>query len=154
MATAEQLFEQCKKKWPNLAKHITLGDMVTIELDRSQLLHVCQECRDLPEFAFEQCIDVIGVDYSDYGISYWRTNDTTASGFSRAGMADEGEQIIPWNKPRFGVVYHLLSVSKNHRLRLKIYLKEDDLIAPSLMPLWPSVNWHEREAYDLFCILF
>jgi len=154
MTRSETLFEACKEQWPNLAEYMTLNDMVTMEVGRDQLVHICHELRDLPAFAFEQCMDVVGVDYSDYGVSYWRTHDTTGSGFSRGVMAEEGEQIIPWNKPRFGVVYHLLSVSKNHRIRLKVYLHEDDLIVPSVMPLWPAANWHEREVYDLFGIVF
>ena len=62
-------------------------------------------------------------------------------------------RIIPWDKPRFGVVYHLLSVAKNHRMRLKVYLGGEPML-PSVMNVWASANWFEREAFDLFGIVF
>src|SRR3990167_3421935 len=97
-------------------------DCLTLELTPEKLLSVCKTLRD--EFHFEQLIDVCGVDYQDYGITHWHTEESTHTGFSR-GVDVEGERRIPWDKPRFASVYHLLSVSKNQRVRLKVYVDEE-----------------------------
>lgn len=130
-------------------------DMVTVELLSSNLLDVCTTLRDEASFKFEILIDVCGVDYLDYGISHWRTEETTTSGFSR-GVVETAPQeaMIPWNKPRFAVVYHLLSVSNNQRVRLKVYLEGEPPLIPSVVKIWSSANWYEREAFDLFGIVF
>lgn len=127
-------------------------DMVTIELQSEQLISVCKTLRDHPDFRFDTLIDVCGVDYADYGITHWRTEETTASGFSR-GVDAAGERVIAWDKPRFASVYHLLSVEKNQRVRLKVYLQEEPVI-PSVIDIWPVANWFERESYDLFGIVY
>src|SRR3990167_10820716 len=93
-------------------------DCLTLELTPEKLLSVCKTLRD--EFHIEQLIDVCGVDYQDYGISHWRTNETTNNGFSR-GVSDIGERVIAFHHPRFASVYHLLSISKNQRVRIKVY---------------------------------
>lgn len=125
-------------------------DCVTIELLPENLLSVCKTLRDDPQFKFEQLMDVCGVDYIDYGLTYWRTEEATHAGFSR-GVDMKGERKIIWDKPRFASVYHLLSVSKNQRVRLKVYLQERPLV-PSVIDIWKSADWFEREAYDLFGI--
>lgn len=131
-------------------------DMVTLELSAAHLIGVCQVlCRD-EVFSFEMLIDICGVDYLEYGVSDWRTESTTATGFSRAvaATADEKVRVLPWDKPRFAVVYHLLSLKHNRRLRLKVFLAENALVVPSVMEVWEAANWFEREAYDLFGIVF
>jgi NADH-quinone oxidoreductase subunit C len=125
-------------------------DCVTIELLPENLLSVCKTLRDDPQFKFEQLIDVCGVDYKDYGLTHWRTEESTHTGFSR-GFDAEGERKIIWDKPRFASVYHLLSVSKNQRIRLKVYLQERPIV-PSVIDIWKAADWFEREAYDLFGI--
>lgn len=127
-------------------------DMVTVELSPEKLLTVCTLLRDHVDFQFDTLIDICGVDYSDYGVSYWRTEETTGSGFSR-GASESGKQVISWDKPRFGSIYHLLSVAKNHRIRLKVFLEEEPII-PSVIDVWASANWFERESYDLFGIVY
>lgn len=129
-------------------------DMVTITLDRSNLLEIAEALRTESPFCFEQLMDVCGVDYSTYGLSEWRTREATASGFSRAQATDQPHRVYVWNKPRFAVVYHLLSVSLNQRLRMKVYLEEVDLSVPSVLSIWPACDWFEREAFDLFGIQF
>ena len=131
-------------------------DMVTVELPSAQLLDVCTTLRDQASFKYEMLLDVCGVDYLDYGISHWRTEEVTTSGFSRG--VNEGdraqERVIAWEKPRFAVVYHLLSLSNNHRLRLKTFVDGDPPLVPSVITVWAAANWYEREAFDLYGIVF
>ena len=93
------------------------------------------------------------VDYLHYGEYDWETETATDKGFSRAVESQESRAFI-LDKPRFAVVYHLLSISKNHRLRLKVFLDEAHLTVPSAHDVWKGANWFEREAYDLFGVLF
>ncbi len=106
-----------------------LGE-VTIEVKAADYLAACQTLRDAPNLRFEQLIDLCGVDYADYGDGAW-----------------QGQ--------RFAVVCHLLSVSLNHRLRLRVFAGDDDFpVLPTLVSLWPAANWFEREAFDLYGIMF
>lgn len=117
-----------------------LGERIkTLVLDRGELtlvvkaadyLAVATLLRDAPELKFEQLIDVCGLDYATY-------------------------KDMPWDGPRFCVVSHLLSISHNWRLRLKVFCPDDDLPSvASLNDIWSSANWFEREAFDLYGILF
>lgn len=126
------------------------GDCSIFEVQPNKLLLVCKTLRD--SFQFEELIDVCGVDYQDYGKSYWRTHETTASGFSR-GVEIKGEQVVKWNKPRFASVYQLLSLEHNQRIRIKVFLDET-MTLPSVIDVWKSADWFEREAYDLFGIVY
>ncbi|WP_304985437.1 NADH-quinone oxidoreductase subunit C [Coxiella-like endosymbiont] len=129
-------------------------DIVTIELLPTSLLEVCAALRDETPFHFELLLDICGVDYLKYGTSEWRTEETTNTGFSRGFQKNIQEKMIPWNKPRFAVVYHLLSLRHNQRVRLKVYVDNDPPMVPSLVKLWNSADWYEREAFDLFGIVF
>lgn len=129
-------------------------DIVTVELSVNYLLEVSTVLRDEPSFKFELLLDICGVDYLKYGVSHWRTEETTNTGFSRGYNRDQLEQIIPWNKPRFATVYHLLSITNNHRLRLKVYIDGEPPLVPSVIKIWNSADWYEREAFDLFGIVF
>lgn len=126
------------------------------EASAEQLLDVARVLRDAADLRFEQLMDVSGVDYLEYGQSEWKTLSATGSGFSRgvdrrAPAAAEGLQ--PGR--RFAVVYQLLSISLNQRLRLKVYCSDDeDPSLPSVCEIWASANWFEREAFDLYGILF
>ena len=126
---------------------------VTITVSKSELLRVLAELRDNSNFLFDELIDICAVDYLLYGRGDWETDAATERGFSRAV-----EPLVPSHsmadKPRFAVVYHLLSTSKNQRIRVKVWLHEAELIVPSANDLWKSAGWFEREAYDLFGILF
>ncbi|HVT62880.1 MAG TPA: NADH-quinone oxidoreductase subunit C [Legionellaceae bacterium] len=130
-----------------------LSNEITVECDASHLYEMLLALRDKPIFAFNQLIDVCGVDYLLYGVYDWETDTASTEGFSRAVEKGE-ERIRAWNKPRFAVVYHLLSTVHNRRLRVKVFLEENDLNIPSVHRIWKSALWFEREAYDLYGILF
>lgn len=125
---------------------------VTVTCTVEQVFAVLSTLRDGAPFAFDQLIDLCAVDYLQYGDSDWETDLATVQGFSRAVAPDA--PIRSADSPRFAVVYHLLSTTKNHRLRVKTWLHEAHLIMPSVHTLWKGANWFEREAYDLFGVLF
>lgn len=111
------------------ASRIALGE-VTIEVGPDDWLDVATRLRDEPALAFDMLIDLCGVDYSAY---------------------KDGS----WEGPRFAVVLHLTSVLHNHRLRVRTFCADDDLpLVASLVDVWPAANWFEREAFDLYGIVF
>jgi len=110
-----------------LQEHV--GEL-TLVLPRTDMLPVLKQLRDDYDLRFEQLIDVCGVDYQSYG---------------------DGA----WSGKRFAAVYHLLSVSKNQRLRVRVFAEDDDFpVVDSVIDLWPAANWFEREAFDLFGLIF
>ncbi len=132
----------------------------TLEVGHGHWLAVATMLRD--EFGFEQAVDVCGVDYLGYGDGEWDVADVSAEGFSR-GVEGFGPGRFRWeDRPesvqrerRFAVVVHLLSVQHNLRLRLRCFAPDDGLpVVPSLVEIWPGVNWFEREAFDLYGIVF
>jgi NADH-quinone oxidoreductase subunit C len=126
------------------------------------LVESCLALRDDPAFRFEMLMDVCGVDYAAYGVDEWATRRASGTGFSRGvfradvhGAADDGEGTRMQPAGRFAVVYHLLSIGLNQRLRLKVYCENDaQPIVDSVVSVWASANWFEREAFDLYGILF
>ncbi len=117
-----------------IGAHVTKLDValneISIECKVDNLLEVCAKLRDHAELKFEQLIDLCGVDYSDY---------------------KEGQ----WEGARYAVVLHLLSVSLNQRVRLRVFAQDEDFpVLPTLVDMWPVANWYEREAFDLFGIMF
>lgn len=132
-------------------------DELTFEVAKEDLLDIARALRDESEFEVDQLIDVCGVDYLSYGDAEWTTQSATDSGFSR-GVEREAvilDESAFFDARRFAVVYHLMSVSKNYRLRLRVYAGiENPPIVPSVVSVWNSANWFEREAFDLFGILF
>jgi NADH-quinone oxidoreductase subunit C len=113
-----------------LASVVTALDEVTIVVKPEQLSAAATMLRDAPELGFEQLIDLCGVDYRDHG---------------------EGG----WSGPRFAVVYHLLSIAHNRRVRMRVFAADDELpVVDSVIGVWPSANWYEREAFDLYGIVF
>lgn len=129
-------------------------DEITLEVPAKDLHSTCQSLKTQPEFLFEQLIDLCGVDYLEYGIDQWETAETTHSGFSRGVARHQRVDIKPWNKPRFAVVYHLLSIKNNQRLRVKTFVEEASPQVDSVCDIWASANWYEREAFDLYGLLF
>jgi NADH-quinone oxidoreductase subunit C len=105
------------------------------------------------EFGFEQLMDLCGIDYSTYGQADWDTQQATRSGFSR-GVSPAIHQEKPKHYSRFAVVYHLLSIQHNQRLRVRAFIDHDPIRIDSVIPVWSVANWFEREAFDLFGILF
>jgi NADH-quinone oxidoreductase subunit C len=130
---------------------------LTIEVGKDDLIAVATALRNDPEFGFEMLMDVCGVDYLNYGSSEWTTSSATDSGFSRGVqrppvILDEADEF---DGRRFAVVYHLLSIRHNTRLRVRVYTGTDNPpIVRSVVDIWNSANWFEREAFDLFGILF
>jgi len=113
--------------------------------------------RNDADFGFEMLMDVCGIDYLSYGKAEWATSSATGTGFSRGVerepvILDEAEEFDP---RRFAVVYHLLSLQHNMRLRMRVYTGTDNPpIVRSVVDIWNSANWFEREAFDLYGILF
>ena len=126
---------------------------LTIDLPKQDIYAICLTLRDHVDFQFEQLMDLCGVDYLAYGRTEWSTHENTYSGFSRA-VEMKPSQVTSWDKARFGVVYHLLSVKKNHRIRLRAFLDENDMFIDSVIEIWNVANFFEREAFDLYGILF
>jgi NADH-quinone oxidoreductase subunit C len=127
----------------------------------ANLLEACVTLRDTAGLEFEMLMDVCGVDYLVYGLDEWQTNSASGTGFSRgtlhgvAAPAEDVDEITYRPSARFAVVYHLLSLTHNHRLRLKAFCESDELpIVDSVHGVWNSADWFEREAFDLFGILF
>ena len=132
------------------------------ELAAGDLLAVATALRDEADFCFGVLIDLCGVDYLGYGQDEWKTDDATATGFSR-GVQGQAMGRFTWaERPRgddvprrFAVSIELLSLELNRRLRLHVFCDDDSLpILPSLTLVWPGVNWFEREAFDLYGIIF
>jgi NADH-quinone oxidoreductase subunit C len=128
---------------------------LTYEVAAPHLLEAATVLRDSANLKFEMCMDVCGVDYLEHGRAEWKTEDATSSGFSR-GVA-RGPKIDAPVAPgtRFAVVYHLLSISLNHRLRLRVFCGDDaEPMVDSVTGIWAGADWFEREAFDMFGILF
>lgn len=112
-----------------VAMQLALGE-VSIDVDIANYQEVMQLLRDEQELCFEELIDLCGIDYLTYGKT-------------------------PWTGKRFAVVVHLLSITHNWRLRIRCFTTDDDFPSmPSLISVWNSVNWFEREAFDLYGIVF
>ena len=151
------LTQRVQEKFQSELQSCTLAHgEITVVVTRANLLNVCATLRDNAEFAFEQLIDLCGVDYSAYGLTEWETESASATGFSRgAELADDGAHTAStWSGARFAVVYHLLSIKNNQRLRVKCFCDGEPPVLDSMTTLWASANWYEREAFDLFGIIF
>jgi NADH-quinone oxidoreductase subunit C len=134
---------------------------LSFEVAPASLIDVATGLRDETAFGFDMLIDLCAVDYSEYASEEWKTRRATSTGFSRgvnraaAGNGAGRRDVAAADERRFAVVYHLLSVTNNQRLRLRVYAGPGEPpIVPSVVDLWPSANWYEREAFDLFGILF
>ena len=109
-------------------------DELTVLISPRDMLGVMQTLRDHPDLRFEMLVDLCGVDYSAYGME--------------SAWVDSGSK-------RFAAVYHLLSLAHNRRLRIKVFADDDEFpVLDSVINIWPSVNWFEREAFDLYGIVF
>ena len=130
---------------------------LTYEIDKHDLVEIATTLRNDGDFGFEMLVDVCGVDYLSYGSDEWTTSSATGTGFSRGVerepvILDEADEFEP---RRFAVVYHLLSVQHNFRLRLRTFTGTNNPpIVKSVVDIWNGANWFEREVFDLFGILF
>ena len=125
---------------------------VTLVVPRDKLYAVMKTLRENITVAFEQCIDVCGVDYSAYGDSEWDADGAPETGFGRATVKVKDKEIA--SHDRYAVVYHLLSVTLNHRLRVKVMLDAEYPLVDSVRDIWTGVEWFEREAFDMYGIMF
>jgi NADH-quinone oxidoreductase subunit C len=137
-----------------------LPDELVYRIAARDLLPACQTLRDSEDLRFEMLMDVAGIDFLEYGDAEWKTLESTATGFSR-GVERSADASTPVHhakasgQPRFAVVYQLLSIANNVRLRLRVYCSADEPpMIDSVCGIWASANWFEREAFDLFGILF
>lgn len=147
---AENLTSELKGLFSSIS---VASDEITLECEVSKLKATLQQLRIHELFLFDQLIDLCAVDYLSYGEYDWETESATESGFSR-GVERQEAKAYALTKPRFAVVYHLLSTKKNHRVRVKAFVEESHLVVPSVHDIWKGANWFEREAYDLYGILF
>ena len=115
-----------------LSSQIAHGEL-TVEIDRSNIVEACRELRNGMDTRFDQLIDICGVDYLQYGFENGGTGRT---------------------ERRYAAVYHLLSIEHNHRLRIRAYLESELPVIDSVTAVWPAADWFEREAFDLFGIIF
>ena len=131
MTRLETLKENIDKVLGDQVTKLTLAfNELTIECAAKDLIKVVKKLRDHKALKFEQLIDLCGVDYQDFADGTWE------------GL-------------RFATVYHLLSVTLNHRIRLKVFSTEDDFpVLPTLVELYPAANWFERESFDLYGIMY
>lgn len=156
MTKLESLVQAINQRFTKAVDTVIVANgEATLELAAAQLRDVCLALRDEDAFQFDVLIDVCGVDYLQHGVSEWLTDDATAQGFSRAvAPAAEFVATDKWQKPRFAAVYHLLSLTHNHRIRLRVFCDEADMLIDTVSDIWNSALWFEREAFDLFGILF
>ena len=165
-ASSRQLAEQLQERFGDtLRANIDAVGEVAIEVACEDLLEVATALRDEPAFSFAMLVDVCGIDYVNHGKDEWATEATSSSGFSRgvaaatAGHLKAVTDDLVVEKPRaakrFAAIYHLLSIANNRRLRIRVFAPDDGLpIVPSVIPVWNSADWYEREAFDLYGILF
>ncbi len=154
MLSIKELSTQVNARFGRLLEQSIIAcDELTIVVAPQHLHEVCLALRNESEFDFKLLIDVCGIDYLQYGISEWETNAATATGFER-GVEVGALEEASYKGPRFASVYHLLSLTHNHRIRIRVFLNETELKVPSVVDIWPAANWFEREAFDLFGIFY
>ena len=161
---AQKLSEQLAKSMATslVSNSVSTHGEVTIEVSPEKLIDVCEKLK--ADEGFEVLIDVCGVDYMEYGNTEWSTNDSSNTGFSRGVAAKASNGRLRFgdeldsndsDRSRFAAVYHLLSLQHNTRLRVRCYAENDDFpVLPSVIDVWSSANWFEREAFDLYGIVF
>ena len=149
----------------DLGKQVTIRedcDGPCVQTGPESSLEVLRWLRDHETTRFEMLVDLAGVDYAEYGLSEWPTDTPAATGFSR-GVHEATSARYSFDEPhpgadqpqRFAVVYHLLSLSHNLRTRVAVRgLGEHPPVTPSAIELWPNADWYEREAFDMFGIVF
>lgn len=155
MADIKTLRERIEQQFADSIEGVTVArGELTVEVKPADIKKMCIALRDEPGLQFNLLVDVCGVDYLHYGLDDWQTTSTTNTGFSR-GVTKKMLREDPAKPNRFAVVYHLLSLPLNHRVRLRVNLPDhEQVIVDSVIDIWPAANWFEREAFDLFGMLF
>lgn len=138
--------------FPGLLVYESKTGEVVAKVEKNNLIDVCNFLKNSDGLKFNQLSDLCGVDYLRYSKSNWDTVTSTDFGFSRAQISFVDD--MNYIKNRFSVVYNLLSYTYNHRIRLQVFVSMDDLIVPSVVDFWPTAEWHERETFDFFGIIF
>lgn len=162
MSDLNELAERLEKSFSSSLTDVRLAyNELGITVRAEQLVSVCKALRD--DYGFEMLIDVAGVDYLHYGAAEWTTDEASSEGFSRGVKPETAGRFTfhdapgeyTYQGPRFAVTYQLLSIANNLRLRVKTFCEDDDFpVVDSLVDTWASANWFEREAFDLFGIIF
>ncbi|HET6632601.1 MAG TPA: NADH-quinone oxidoreductase subunit C [Rhodanobacteraceae bacterium] len=160
---ANAFAQQLQARFDQAALSIAVAHReTTLEVAPADWVSVASALRDEPEFAFAQLMDLDGIDFLGYGVDEWETNSASWEGFSR-GVQGEGPGRFDWvQRPReamqtrrFAVTVQLLSIKHNRRMTIRCYCEDDDMpMVPSLTGVWPVANWFEREAFDLYGIIF
>ncbi len=152
MAAVDKLVTLLRERFGDVIadSHVHCGQ-ITLVIGAEAIHGVCLNLCNDQDLAFEQLMDLSGVDYATFGRGDWQTRDTSSTGFSRGRGAVHAEKD---SGPKLAVVYQLLSVKHNHRLRLKVFVESDPPRIQSLVDIWASADWYEREVFDLFGILF
>lgn len=155
MSETVLLLQKINQRFEPVIQEITVArDEISVEISPERLHEVCLALRDEADFKFELLVDVCVVDYAEYGISEWTTDRATLTGFER-GVDTTGDlHPVVWNKPRFAVIYHLLSLTHNQRLRVRVFASGEPPQVLSVIKFWPAANWYEREAFDLYGVFF
>ncbi len=157
------MLEALRSAFPDNASIQQSLDLIVMDVAPADLIAVATELRDNDTLAFSQLSDLAGVDYATYGHDEWATDTENNASFSRAVNAastgsltfNTGLELPASDRPRFLVAYHLLSLDHNMRLRLRCAAADDAMpVIPSVIAIWNNANWYEREAFDLFGILF
>lgn len=136
-------------------------DQLTVTVSKTNFKEFALALRD--EYQYEILMDVAGVDYLQYGVAEWQTEDASGEGFSRAvepataghfTFSDAPAQATDMEE-RFAVIYQLLSIENNDRLTIKLFCENNDFpVVPSVTSIWNSADWYERECFDLYGIAF
>lgn len=144
------LQSQLNTQFAQAIEHSNIAnDELTVVISPGVLIEFAKTLRD--EFHFEQLVELAGIDYSRFGVDEWNTETATSTGFSRGVNRSHKTTHIG---TRFAVSYHLLSYKNNVRMRVKCFLHDDFPEVESVTSIWPAANWFEREAFDLFGIIF
>ncbi|ASJ72306.1 NADH-quinone oxidoreductase subunit C [Granulosicoccus antarcticus] len=160
---ADRMLETLQAAFPDNETIAPSLDLIVMDVAPAELIEVARKLHDDPALSFKQMSDLAGVDYATYGKDEWATDTENMASFSRAVNSastgsltfNTGLDLPESDRPRFVVAYHLLSLDHNVRLRLRCAAADDAMpIIPSIIPVWNNADWYEREAFDLFGILF
>ncbi|MET1023556.1 MAG: NADH-quinone oxidoreductase subunit C [Pseudoxanthomonas sp.] len=169
MAEQAAYLQELRTRFDDAVVTVSPAGETSVEVPHAQWHALCLALRD--DFGFEQLSDLCGVDYLGYGSDEWDTSDVSSQGFSRgvegkavgrfawgespAGEGADHAEAWPMPRNRFATVAHLISYQHNRRVRVRCYAPNDDVpVVASVTDIWAGANWFEREAFDLFGIVF
>jgi NADH-quinone oxidoreductase subunit C len=147
----DEMAARVAARLPELARRECAMGALLYDVPADALIAAGTALRD--ELGFEMLVDLAGVDYSEFGEAEWRTTSATSTGFGRA--VNRAGQGPVHEGPRFAAVYQLLSIAHNERLTLRVFCPDDaEPAIDTVTGIWAGANWFEREAFDLFGIVF